>query len=210
MTAPVRSRESTDWSSYATDDLACTGPLETPTTSTSSEEPGSITEGGVVTPSAGIRGPSVEGNTLAGDHSIGAFALRGRDPNTGVELDVFSAGAHVGPTQIDANAAMASIGASSADSRFRVGTDVFTARAHLGMQNPDGSVGFNAGLSGTIVGAEGTATAGPVAVTLGASIGWAAGVSLGVRDADHDGKAEICGRIEYGVGTAGVCVEKWW
>jgi hypothetical protein len=105
---------------------------------------------------------------------------------------------------------MASVGASSDDGRFRLGSDVFTARAHLGMQNPDGSCGFNAGVSATLVGAEGTATAGPVSVTLGAAIGFAAALSLGVRDADHDGKAEICGRIEYGVGAAGVCVEKWW
>jgi hypothetical protein len=74
----------------------------------------------------------------------------------------------------------------------------------------DGSIGLNAGIGVTAVGIEGTGTLGPLSATIGASVSANLAGSVGIRDGDHDGKAEICARAELTVMTFGVCIERPW
>ncbi len=161
-------------------------------------------------PSRGIVGPHAEAHTRSDDLYAGAFALKGRDERSGLELEVFSTSVHDGGSQGDTQIGMARVGVSSDNGHFNVRGEVFTAKAHLGIHNPDGSTGVNAGIGGTIVGVEGTATVGPVSVTGGVSAGAVLAGSIGVRDGDGDGKPELCGRVETGPWTVGACFERFW
>jgi hypothetical protein len=136
--------------------------------------------------------------------------LRGRDPRSGVEIEAFSATWHQGERERAVQAAMARIGGSTDDGHFAARGEVFTAHAQIGLDNQDGSSGFGISVGASVVGAEVTGTLGPASLTAGASIGSTIGASLGVRDGDGDGKLEACGRLEFGVGAVGLCVEKWW
>jgi hypothetical protein len=194
------------WDRYADDDPTCRNvPLSSDTTG-----PGA--QGSASSPSSesGIRGPHAEAQFQDGDIAAEAFVLSGRDDNTGVGLDVFSASLHHGEVVREVHVAMARMGGSSDDGHFAALAEVFTAQVHAGFENTDGSRGFGASMGATVVGAEVTGTLGPAALTVGASVGSTVGASLGVRDRDNDGKTEFCGRVEFGVGTLGLCVEKWW
>jgi hypothetical protein len=160
--------------------------------------------------SPGIRGPSAEAHAEDGDYYAGAFMLRGRDPKTGLEVELFSASIHQAEGEGAVQAGMARLGGSTDDGHFSARGEVFTAQAHAGLYNADGSTGFGASMGATIVGGEITGTLGPVSLTVAASAGSTVGASIGVRDSDHDGKTEYCGRVDFGVGSVGVCVEKRW
>jgi len=192
MTSPIASRVDDarrSWESSADEDLTCNG------TGTAAE--------------SGVRGPHAEAHAQDGDYYAGAFVLRGRDPS-GLEVEVFSASLHQGEREHAVQAGMARMGGSTDDGHFSAGGDVFTAHAQAGFDNQDGSSGFGVSVGATVVGGEVTGTLGPASLTLGASVGTTVGGSLGVRDGDKDGKVEICGRVEFGVGAVGLCVEKWW
>jgi hypothetical protein len=161
-------------------------------------------------PSGTILGPHAEGHAQPDDLYAGAFAVKGRDASSGLELEVFSVSVHDGGFQGDAQVGMARVGVSSDDGHFNLRGEVFTAKAHLGIHNPDGSTGVNAGLGATIAGLEGTATVGPLSVTGGVSGGAVLAGSIGVRDGDGDGKAELCGWVEAGPWTVGACLERFW
>ncbi|HMI87705.1 MAG TPA: hypothetical protein VK550_26645 [Polyangiaceae bacterium] len=198
MTSPIASRAydpQRSWESASDEDLTC---KERPAPSAASTP--SKTE---------VHGPHAEAHAEDGDYYAGAFALRGRDAS-GVELEVFSASIHQGDDERAVQVGMARIGGSTDDGHFSARGEVFTAQAHAGIHNADGSTGVGASSGGTLVGAEMTGTLGPVSLTAGASIGATVGGSLGVRDGDQDGKPEVCARLEFGVGTVGLCVEKWW
>jgi hypothetical protein len=158
----------------------------------------------------GIHGPQASAHAEDGDYYAGAFMLRGRDPRTGLEAEVFSASIHQGEREHAVQAGMARMGASTDDGHFAVRGEVFTAQAHAGVDNADGSTGFGASMGSAIVGGEVTGTWGPVSLTFGAAAGATVGASAGVRDSDHDGKIEYCGRVDFGVGSIGACVEKRW
>jgi len=158
----------------------------------------------------GIRGPSAEAHGEDGDYYAGAFVLRGRDPKSGLEAELFSASIHQGEREHAVQVGMARMGGSTDDAHFSARGEVFTAQAHAGLDNADGSTGFGASMGTTIVGGEVTGTLGPVSVTVGAAAGATVGASFGARDSDHDGKTEYCGRVDFGVGSVGVCVEKRW
>jgi hypothetical protein len=145
--------------------------------------------------------------------TVGAGALRGRDARTGVELNVFDVSANGTATAdavgADGQAVMAHFGISRDDGRLAARGDVFSANAHIGTKSPDGSQGFNIGAAATIVSGEATFPIGDsLTVTVGAAASVGASLSLGIRDSDQDGKAEICGRVEYLWGIAGLCIEK--
>jgi hypothetical protein len=217
MTSPIASRVEDprpSWEPAGDDDWTC---KEEPPVSRSSSTPvvqnaSSSTEGddlrGPVAP--GVHGPRAELHVEPGEYYAGAFALRGRDAESGVEVEVFSASIHEGAEDRAFQIGMARVGASTDDGHFSARSEVLTAQARAGFNNPDGSSGIGASMGATVVSAEATATLGPVSLTVGASIGSTVGASLGVRDGDGDGKPEVCGRVEFGVGTVGLCVEKWW
>jgi len=133
----------------------------------------------------------------------GVAALKGRDPKSGLEVEVGSASGQVG-TQTEFQAGLVRIGRSTRDGSVAI--ESFTLRANAGIYNDDGSVGLNAGAQATALGGEttfGTATS----VTVGVSAGVGVAGSVGVRDADKDGKHEICVKGSYLAGTLGICVE---
>jgi hypothetical protein len=156
-----------------------------------------------------IRGPHAEAQAENDDYYAGAFMLSGRDAASGLEAEVFSASIHQGERERAVQVAMARMGASTDDGHFSTHVEVFTAQAHAALDNPDGSTGLGASMGTTIVGVDVTGTLGPVSLTLAASVGATVGGSMGVRDGDHDGKPELCGRVDFGVAGVGVCVEKW-
>lgn len=139
----------------------------------------------------------------------GVAAIKGRDANTGIEMEIYSASVQVG-AQNEAQAGMARLGISSDSGANSASMDIFTAQAHAGIYNKDGSTGFNVGATAVAVGVEGTASTGASGVTGGVSIGVGAEYSAGVRDADGDGYGEIGlrGTLELGVGvTIGIQIE---
>lgn len=146
-----------------------------------------------------------------GDYSLyaGAAAIKGRDSQTGIEAEVYSASVQIG-AQTEAQVAMARIGWSSDTGANNATMDVMTAAAGAGIHNLDGSTGVNARAMATAVGVEGTLSTGATGVTLGASIGVGAGASVGTRDADNDGYGELAirleGKLAFG-GTIGVQIE---
>jgi hypothetical protein len=154
-------------------------------------------------------GPFAEASVTSSGDSIyvAAAAIKGRDSNSGIEIEVFSTSAQVG-SEFEAQVGAARLGASSDDGANSVGMDVFTARAAMGVHNADGSFGWNAGALATAIGAEGTLRLGTASsVTGGAAIGVGLEASLGLRDADGDKEPEVCGRLVIGPVTAGLCLE---
>jgi hypothetical protein len=208
MTSPIGSRiddPSRAWESSNDEDLTCKeGPLASVSRGTPTDKDAQAAS------SAGVRGPHAEAHAEDGDYDAGAFVLQGRDEASGVEVEVFSASIHQGWEDRAIQAGMARMGGSTDDGYFGARGEVFTAQARSGIHNSDGSTGFGASVGVTVAGGEVTGTLGPVSLTTGASIGSTVGGSVGVRDGDHDGKPELCGRVEFGVGTVGICVEKWW
>jgi hypothetical protein len=88
--------------------------------------------------------------------------------------------------------------------------DVVALRANLGEHNDDGSIGGNIGLGGEILGGEATVNTPYGSLTGGVGISASLGGSMGVRDADHDGKPEFCAKFSIPELTVGACVEQFW
>ncbi len=88
--------------------------------------------------------------------------------------------------------------------------DLGSVRANLGTHNDDGSVGGNLGIGGDAVGDESTIDTGYGSVTYGESVSDGVSGSLGVRDADHDGKPEYCAKFSVPAFTIGACIERPW
>ena len=153
----------------------------------------------------GISGYADGGVTGTGDGVFaGAAALKGRDPKTGLEMEVFSASAQVG-LQREGQATMARVGLSGQNGA--IAAEAFTARAGAGLRNDDGSIGLNAGAVATAVGVEGTLHVGSDSVTIGVGIGVGIAGSLGLRDVDDNGTFEYGAKLSVGFITIGVCAE---
>ena len=135
---------------------------------------------------------------------VGAAALKGRDPKSGIEVEVFSGSAQVG-LQNEAQAGLARMGVSGKNGSATA--ELFTVRATEGIHNDDGSIGLNVGAVANFANIEGTLTHGADSLTagLGAGVGYA--FSLGLRDIDHDGAIEVCVKGTAGPVTLGVCAE---
>lgn len=147
-------------------------------------------------------GVSTSGNTV----HAGVAAIRGRDPNSGVETEIFYAEVSAGGST-GGRIGMGRVGGSSDDGVHSVGMDVFTAEANIGFENPDGSTGLHAGAMATAVGIEGTTGYSGNSITGGLSASVGAGGSIGVRDQDGDGSLELCARVSVMFFTLGACIE---
>jgi hypothetical protein len=215
MTSPIASRVDEprrSWESSNDEDLTCQeGGASASSASRAGQDAGFSSQGDGLraASSRGVQGPHAEAHAVDGDYYAGAFALRGSDAS-GVDVEVFSASIHHGDDERAVQVGMARVGGSTDDGHFSARGEVFTAQARAGIHNADGSTGIGASTGATVVGGEVTGTLGAVSLTAGASIGATVGGSVGVRDGDNDGKPELCGRVEFGVGTVGLCVEKWW
>lgn len=133
-----------------------------------------------------------------------AAGTKGKVSDGSGTVEVFSASVQRG-AQYEGQVTMAKV---------EVGTDAnhidasaLTAEAHVGSYNPDGSVGYNAGVSANIVAGEAQVSREGNSVTFGLSAGFGAEVSLGERDSDDDGQTEYCVRVGAGPFTVGVCIE---
>lgn len=137
----------------------------------------------------------------------GVALLRGRDAKTGVGVEVMSVSGQVG-AQTELSWTEARLTASTVVPVKVTGTvDIITAHAGAGTHNADGSRGLNVGITGIGVGAEGTAEVSGWSGTLGASLGLGAEASIGLRDTDGDGHAEVCARAVFAWWTVGGCAE---
>jgi hypothetical protein len=134
----------------------------------------------------------------------GVAALKGRDPTTGLEVEVFSASGQIGGEN-ELQAGMARVGVSGKNGNATA--EVFTARAAGGAHNEDGSVGINSSAIATIVGLEGTLVHGVQSFTLGVSAGAGYGGSIGLRDSDDNLLPELCFKASIGPVTVGACLE---
>ncbi len=93
------------------------------------------------------------------------------------------------------------------DDGSHIATKAFETEAHLGIHNPDGSRGVNAGATATLINAEVRVSDGANEATLGIGVGWGAEGSIGLRDADDDGHDELCARATVGPLAVGACIE---
>jgi hypothetical protein len=91
-----------------------------------------------------------------------------------------------------------------------VSAEALSARANIGIQNDDGSVGANVGANAEVVGAEVTPSRSGWSATFGLSISAGASGSIGFRDADGDGRGELCAKLSVPLFTAGLCAERFW
>jgi hypothetical protein len=96
------------------------------------------------------------------------------------------------------------------DYRLSLTGDAAAARANLGEHNDDGSIGGNIGSGLEVVGGEATIDTPYGSLTGGLSLSASLSGSMGVRDADHDGKLEFCAKFSIPAFTVGACVEKFW
>lgn len=88
--------------------------------------------------------------------------------------------------------------------------EVGVVRANLGEHNDDGSLGGNIGSGVELVGREVTIDTPVGSLTGGLSISMSLSGSMGVRDADHDGKPEFCAKFSVPAYTLGACIERPW
>ncbi len=129
------------------------------------------------------------------------------DPEAGIDLEVLSVAARVGPRTLGADAVVERLGISVADGRAGIVGEVLSVGAELGTRNADGSKGVGIGLGAVLTGVEATVHLGrDNSVTLGTSAGVGAHFSVGLRDADHDGKPELCARVTEFL-TVAACIE---
>ena len=158
----------------------------------------------------GVAPYAAAGLTSSGDANFAAVALlKGRNSQSGVEAEVVSASVQFG-FQSEAQVGLLRVGASRDDGTSSGTVDALSARAAIGIHNTDGSTGFNIALTATALGVEGTHRGSHHSVTGGVSLGVGGEASIGVRDADHDGKKEVCLRVGGGPATIGHCLEMPW
>lgn len=148
------------------------------------------------------------GRTSSGDAAYaGAALVKGRSPNGSTEVDGLSISAQVG-LQSEAQAGvMRASGAAASGGSW--GAEGMTARASVGIHNPDGTHGVNAGATATAASIEGTTPmllGGHVALTGGLSLGFGGAGSAGYRGAD--GHHEVRVRAEVGPYIAGLAI-RW-
>jgi hypothetical protein len=147
------------------------------------------------------------GETRSGDWFAGAAALKTRDPETGVEAEVFTGSVQAG-SQSELQAGLSRVSFSAGrDLALSTTVEAFTARANGGELNDDGSRGANLGIGAVAVGAEATVSYSGWSLTAGAAASLGFAVSSGERDADGDGSPERCFKGSVGFATLGVCTE---
>ena len=93
---------------------------------------------------------------------------------------------------------------------FSITGEALTARGNVGEHGDDGSLGGSLGAGAELIGAEATLNTPMGSITYGNSVSVSLSGSMGVRDADHDGKPEFCGKFSVPAYTVGACVEQFW
>lgn len=153
---------------------------------------------------SGVSPYAAAGVTAAGDSvHVSAAALKGRDPKTGFDAEVLSLSAQLG-AQNELQAGLVRVGVTGGI--VTASPETITARANAGIHNDDGSTGLNLGVNATAVGSE--VTIGHASsLTYGVAASLGGGASIGLRDADHDGKRELCVRASVEQVTFGFCLE---
>ncbi len=140
------------------------------------------------------------------DAVFGAAALeKYRNPDSGFEQEIGSVSVQLGG-QMEAQGAVGRFGYTGDGDSFVV--DMLTAKMAGGAHNDDGSIGFNASAGATLIGAEGTLDLGDQdSITFGLAASVGGGLSVGLRDGDHDGAFEFCFKVSAGPLTIGACGE---
>jgi len=146
----------------------------------------------------------------------GVAVVKGKVSHGGGDLEVLSASAQAGGQNEYQVGVLRANNLEVAKGKT-LSIEVGTADAHGGIHNPDGSTGLNIGVDATVVGVGVTTTDGANSATIGGGLGVGWGGHIGLRDADHNGKPEICGGLSIGAGLkagkpgpsggVGVCVE---
>jgi hypothetical protein len=127
------------------------------------------------------------------------------DPDAGIDLDVLSASARLGPQGTGAELVVERVGVTAG--RAQIVGELLAADVELGTRNPDGSRGVGIGAGVVLGGVEATFQLGhDSSLSIGASVGLGLHLSVGFRDADHDGKPALCARIAEFFALAG-CIE---
>jgi hypothetical protein len=146
------------------------------------------------------------GVTASGDSLFAGVALlKGTVPKSDGGVEVLSVSGQIG-AQTEVQLGLQRVAGTHGPVSGSV--EAFTARANVGIHNDDGSTGFNIAVGATAIGFEGTGTVrGGSSLTYGVAAGMGAGVSVGVRDVDHDGSGELCARVSIGPVTVGACLE---
>ena len=118
----------------------------------------------------------------------------GRDPNSGVTEELGTVSAQIGAqNELQITGLRMGIQNENGDA---LGAEALSARVGFGIHNQDGSTGLNVGASATLIGVDGTQDQADGNTTAaGAGVAAAFEASVGVRDADHDGKSELCARV---------------
>lgn len=155
----------------------------------------------------------------------GAVAA-GHDSKTGLTLELMTASLGTGD-QTEAEAAFVRVGAqaaklTAADRKSSIAltgqasVELISGKLQSGLNNADGSRGFNVAASKSLLSAEATVEISALggvlegSATIGGGIGAGAEFSFGLRDQDNDGKPEVCARISGKFGPAallGACLE---
>jgi len=136
-----------------------------------------------------------------------AALLHERDSQMGIDLEVLSVSATAGARSTGVEAVVERFGMSFDGGRAEISGELFAVGAEVGTRNADGSQGVGLGAGVVFAGVEATLKLGDdSSVTIGASSGMGFHVSLGLRDADQDGKPALCGRVVELFTIAG-CIE---
>jgi hypothetical protein len=136
-----------------------------------------------------------------------AALLHEHDPDVGIDLDVLSVGARASAGSTGVDAVLERVSVSTPGERARFTGELLAAGVELGTRNLDGSQGLGIGAGVVVAGFEATLKLGSeTSVSFGASAGVGLHVSMGLRDADHDGKPALCARVVEVFTLAG-CIE---
>jgi hypothetical protein len=150
-------------------------------------------------------GPYVTaGRTHDGKSEFSSAAVLHGTTAEGVAGEIASVSIQGGEqTEVQATAVRLGVRGQNADATI----EAFTASAHIGIENSDGSRGFNAGASATAAGAEVTVKRDGSSATIGVVAGAGGEAHVGLRDADGDGRVELCVRLGAMFLIAGGCYE---
>ncbi|MET0794224.1 MAG: hypothetical protein ABW061_22065 [Polyangiaceae bacterium] len=194
-------------------------PPSKPPTATPSAVPGLVTR---FTSSYSFLGVDVKRNVTTegrvpgtGSYRISQTALSvqvssGFFKGSGTEVGNVSASAGT-DADLQFSARKNTLSMTSGGYHLSVVTDVASGRVNLGEHNDDGSIGGNIGAGGDLAGTEATLdTPGGNSFSYGASQSAGASGSIGVRDANHDGRPEFCAKFSLPAFTLGACIQQFW
>jgi hypothetical protein len=137
-----------------------------------------------------------------------AALIHEHDALSGIDLEVLSVSARAGARGAGAEAVLERVGVTVG--RAEIQGELLALGVELGTRNADGSKGLGIGTGAVIAGIEAGVNLGSdTTLTLGASAGIGLHLSVGLRDADHDGKPALCARVVEWFTLAG-CIELPW